>query len=106
MKKKFPTKTFVVVTPLHSIRLRDSVVRVVPNAPRAKADLEPDQWSGVIVIGYRTYTCTKGLRKSSYQRTFSLLLNIKRLLRIDVPISGMLGDSGHFHAMVKVERYE
>jgi hypothetical protein len=53
-----------------------------------------------------TYTCTKGLRKPSYQRTFSLLLNIKRLLRIDVPISGILRDSSHFHAMVKVDNNE
>ena len=57
---------------------------------------EPDEWFGVIVVGYRTYTCTKGLRKPSYQRILSLLLNIKRLLRIDVPIPGILGDRWSF----------
>jgi len=38
MKKKLATKTLVVVTPLHSIRLNESVVSVVPNAPSANAD--------------------------------------------------------------------
>jgi hypothetical protein len=36
----------------------------------------------------------------------SLLFNIKRLLGIAVPIPGILCDRGHFHAMVKVEKYE
>lgn len=38
MKKKLATKTLLVVTPRHSIRLNESVVSVVPNAPRANAD--------------------------------------------------------------------
>ena len=37
-KKKFATKAFAVVTPRHSIRLSERVVRVVPKAPRASAD--------------------------------------------------------------------
>lgn len=38
MKKKLATKTLLVVTPRHSIRLNESVVSVVPNAPSANAD--------------------------------------------------------------------
>lgn len=38
MKKKLAIKALAVVTPLHSIKLRESVVSVVPNAPRASAD--------------------------------------------------------------------
>lgn len=38
MKKKFPTNTLLVLTPRHSIRLSERVVRVVPKAPRANAD--------------------------------------------------------------------
>lgn len=40
MKKKFPTKTLSTVTPRHSIKLSDRVVRVVPNAPSASADCD------------------------------------------------------------------
>lgn len=36
-KKKFPMYTFVVVTPRHSIKLIESVVRVVAKAPIASA---------------------------------------------------------------------
>lgn len=43
MKKKLATKAFVTVTPRHSIRLSESVVRVVPNAPRANADCKNQQ---------------------------------------------------------------
>lgn len=35
--RKFATKTFAVVTPLHSIRLRERVVSVVAKAPMARA---------------------------------------------------------------------
>lgn len=38
IKKKFATKTLLVVTPRHSMRLNESVVSVVPNAPSANAD--------------------------------------------------------------------
>lgn len=67
---------------------------------------EQDEWSGFIDKVYRTYTCTKGLWKSSYQRTFSLLLNIKCLLGIALSIPGILSNRGHFHTMAKVGKYE
>jgi hypothetical protein len=38
MKKKFATKAFVVLTLRHSIRASERVVKVVPKAPRARAD--------------------------------------------------------------------
>lgn len=37
LKKKFPIKTFEIVTPRHSIKLSERVVRVVANAPIANA---------------------------------------------------------------------
>lgn len=74
MKKKLATKTLSVVTPRHSIKLNERVVRVVPNAPRARADYQRNQLSSTPSRNFRFWLtpAPRDFGASTVDKTVSL----------------------------------